>query len=550
MRDATLIRLYRYATIREFELRREGRHNRVLFLAKNPESFSEDDADMLVDCSADERRFLFKKHSKIRGLYEEFRETPEKIIGSFALFQRRGWRHCGETDEYKENWHHLALCSEYEDVASGKTDKLIVNQPPGTSKSTSAGVMFLAWRWAIDPGESQVYYSYNEEIPIIVTGKFLTLITSGWYQRRWGHKFRLLKATDKTIRNSEGGWRLARGIGGTGTGLHPTYLFMDDVNKAQDATNPSALESASDWYSTVASTRGILKKSRHVNLQQRIATNDMTGFLLGESSGVEKNAELAVVKWRHACVPMHYDPNHPYLYDRDPRTEKGQLLWPDVLPENVVKEKMQLLDRKGQPNVAAQFEQNPKLIKSRLFGDVSHCVIGTDRIPAGILQARCVRAWDRADSEDGDYTVGVLVAMHDGVLWVLDVIRERLDYADRDELIVAVAKKDRIHFTDYRVVSELSPGPDGRSYHAMLARRVLKECGAACVPIAVIRNKIQRAAPVASMMKSGIVRVLNKIWTEAFVRELSVFPNGSTDDQVDSLAHAQTALSNWEFQEE
>ena len=551
MHDSTLLKLIRYATIREAELRRTNRHQRMLFVSRNPASFSEDDADMLVDCTSDERAYLFKKQPQLKPLYHEYRETPDKISGSFAMFQRRAWKHCGEVDSYKENWHHRALCTEYEDIASGKINKLIINQPPGTTKTTCAGVMFLAWRWTIDPGESQVYYSYNEEIPVIATGKFLTLITSDWYQRRWGHKFKLMKATDKTIRNSEGGWRLARGLGGTGTGLHPTYLFVDDPSKASDATNPNALESVSDWYSTEAVTRGILKNARHVVLHQRLATNDLTGFLLGETVGVEANEELAQVKWRHACVPMHYDPGHPYLYDKDPRKEKGQLLWPEVLSEEVVQEKMAMLDRKGQPNVAAQFEQNPRLIRSRLFGDMQSCVLKDATIlPTAILQSRVVRAWDRGDSDDGDFTVGMLIACCDGVLYVLDVIRERVQYSDRDELIVTAAKRDRLHFTEYRVVSEQSPGPDGRSYHAMLSRRILKECGVACIAIPVSKNKVQRASTVASMAKSGIVRILGgKKWTANLLHELSVFPNGDHDDQVDALAHGQFAISNWEFQD-
>ena len=60
-------------------------------------------------------------------------------------------------DEFVDNWHIPYLCSELETIinkaiAREKKDyDLIVNIPPGTSKSTIITIMADVWTWLQDP---------------------------------------------------------------------------------------------------------------------------------------------------------------------------------------------------------------------------------------------------------------------------------------------------------------------------------------------------------------------------------------------------------------
>jgi hypothetical protein len=50
---------------------------------------------------------------------------------------------------------------------------------------------------------------------------------------------------------------------------------------------------------------------------QRLHEDDLTGHLL-EQGG-----------WQHLCLPAEYEPAHPFVWPDDPRTEPGELLWPE-----------------------------------------------------------------------------------------------------------------------------------------------------------------------------------------------------------------------------
>jgi predicted phage terminase large subunit-like protein len=63
-------------------------------------------------------------------------------------------------------------------------------------------------------------------------------------------------------------------------------------------------------------------------------------------------------------------------------------------------------------------------------------------------------------------------------------------------------------------------------------------------------DKVQRAEPVASQVNIGRLSLLQAPWNNAFIEELSTFPSGPYDDQVDALSLAfskleQTDLSIW-----
>ena len=68
----------------------------------------------------------------------------EACARSMAMFVERAWPHI-IPDKLRWNWHIDAVCEHLEAVARGEINRLLVNVPPGTSKSTLIGVMYPAW---------------------------------------------------------------------------------------------------------------------------------------------------------------------------------------------------------------------------------------------------------------------------------------------------------------------------------------------------------------------------------------------------------------------
>jgi predicted phage terminase large subunit-like protein len=155
-----------------------------------------------------------------------------------------------------------------------------------------------------------------------------------------------------------------------------------------------------------------------------------------------------------------------------------------------------------------------------------------DRAPAGL---RRVRFWDLAATAeptrtdllyDPDYTVGALLGLaHDGTVYVLDVIRRRLDSPDVKRLVRQTAELDG---REVVIGMEQESGASGKAVISDY-RRIL--AGFVFQPRQPFADKVTRAAPYASYAEGGAVRLVRAPWNAAFLQEHEQFPLGEHDDQ-------------------
>lgn len=169
-------------------------------------------------------------------------------------------------------------------------------------------------------------------------------------------------------------------------------------------------------------------------------------------------------------------------------------------------------------------------------------IVSADEVPAG---ARLLRYWDLAATEpskkgrDPDWTVGALMAMHEGMWWIVDVVRRRGNPAEIERLISATASQDG---TGVRVRMEQEPGASGKSLIDVYRRRVFvgydfngeKPTG----------DKETRANPLAAAAGAGNVRLVAGAWNRDLLDEFEAFPTGPHDDQVDACAGAMFSMAN------
>lgn len=156
-----------------------------------------------------------------------------------------------------------------------------------------------------------------------------------------------------------------------------------------------------------------------------------------------------------------------------------------------------------------------------------------------------VRYWDLAssrpkDSHDPDYTVGTKLAVDNhGEYHVLDVVRFRGSPAENEQTIRQTADMDGV---GVHVWMEQEVGSSGKSLVDHYRRNVLY--GYPFRAHKPMGKKEVRAQPVSAAAEGGIVHVPSYVaWLEPWLDELSVFPEGAHDDQVDSLSGAHYILS-------
>ena len=439
---------------------------------------------------------------------------------SFPTFVRDAWSVL-ETVPMSWNWHLDVLCDDLTAITKGEsTEDELINVPPGTMKSLLVSVFWPAWEWTSFPGLKYLCASYSADLSTRDTMKMRQLLQSDWYVRRFGISLRGDQATKTWFINSEGGWRFATSTDGRGTGEHPDRIIIDDPHSAKQAKSQIERKAAIDWFDQTISARGVTRGVRKVVIMQRLHEEDLSGHL------------LQLGGWRHRMFPMRFEPDRKDVDPLDRRTEKGELLWPALFPEEKVKKLERDLAEYG---TAGQLQQRPAPLGGGLFKRDWFQFVEAKDVPR---EARRCRGWDTAATQGaGDYTVGVKIAWADGLFYVEHVSRGQWSPKVVDEKMLTHARADG---RAVRVREEQEPGASGKT---VVAKRARDLAGFDYEPVQVTGDKETRARPFRSQCEAGNVRLVRASWNEDFLQELEVFPNGSHDDQVDAAGCAFNDLT-------
>lgn len=162
---------------------------------------------------------------------------------------------------------------------------LIINVPPRTAKSTLVTIAFPVWTWLTRPSTRFLCASYAEKLSADHSIKRRNLITSQWFQERFGSRFALAEDRNRIdfYENTSRGYHAAISVGGVGTGLGGEILIGDDLLCAEDSFSEAARKTTNRWIDSTWATRlndpatGVF-----VYVSQRLAEDDPPGHLLDE----------------------------------------------------------------------------------------------------------------------------------------------------------------------------------------------------------------------------------------------------------------------------
>jgi predicted phage terminase large subunit-like protein len=224
----------------------------------------------------------------------------EKCRRDFFYFVQEFWEVViPETPVY--NWHIPYLCDELQEVAQKVFERqpkeydLIINIPPGTTKSTIATVMFPVWCWINDPSIRSLTASYSASLSTDHSIRSRDIIRSEKFRSFFPNISLKSDQDGKThYKNTEGGERYATSVTGTVTGFHAHIIIVDDPLNPKEASSELQRETANSFMDVTLSTRKVHKSvTPTILVMQRLHESDCTG------NWIKKDGK----KIKHICLP-------------------------------------------------------------------------------------------------------------------------------------------------------------------------------------------------------------------------------------------------------
>lgn len=457
-------------------------------------------------------------------------EALQKIRAELAKrslleFTRQAWPILEPGVAMKQGWALEAICEHLEAVIRGDIKRLVINIPPGASKSRLSRVMLPLYIWTHKPWARVIGASYALNLAERDNYYARTILQTEWYQKNFGVSISSEQGAKVNFDNTSMGGLRAISVGGATTGFRGDFLILDDAHNSSEGESDAKRSEAVQWFLETFQTRvNDLDNSPIVVVGQRIHEEDVYAAAID-------------LGYEHLNIPMEWDESMRKTTSigwTDPRSQDGELMWPERFSKDAIE---RLKKAMGPYASAAQLQQTPVPRKGGLINVDNIKVL--DELPDEPFIA--VRAWDLAASEGaGAFTVGLqmLYGQESDKFYIADVRRKQLGAGGVRQLILDTAEEDGV---PTKIVLPQDPGQAGK---ALVEDMIAALTGYTAKAELQSGAKETRAAPLATQVDIGRVCVLNRTWTRPLLDELRFFPKGKFKDQVDAAASAFNALAS------
>lgn len=429
------------------------------------------------------------------------------------------------------NWHIEYLANELQIVGrriinrEPKLYDLIINVPPGMSKSTIVSILFPVWLWINDPTVKTITSSFAMSLSTNHAVKSRDVIRSDKFKEY----FPEIQIKDDMDNKTEyetvsGGSRIATSIGSLITGKHGLCLIVDDSIDPQRSLSATQRITANEWVSQTLLTRKIDNDITPLILvQQRLHKEDTTGYLLGKLENV-----------KHICLPAELSSKV------QPEEIRGKyvdgLLDSKRLSKKILDAKRKELSEYA---FAGQYDQSPVPLQGGFIKTDKFRVVKRSEIPDNLVRHFY------SDTSEGKKTSDNMAtgcfSLYDGNLVIWDMLVGKWGFTDfvgyRDRSGEWVDKKYdafiKQHFYNWQSKCIFEAKSTGTPY----MQYMYSQTDYNVIADNPVGSKLDRVEASMARVESGRVWLVDGPWIDGFVTECKGFSgeDGDEDDRVDVL---------------
>ncbi len=518
------------------------------------------------------RRFLaMPKDRREEFLLRQPPEQLELLERAVAAEIEVGWRatpatmayhldHQGGKVEPFENYRYaMVLGEKFADAAEGRSTRQIWNLPSQYGKSTVASQWGPVWYLDRHPERKLILAAYGDNLTR--RNSLFVLRTIREHRERLRVELQRDQQQQDRFSTTSGGGLLATTIDGEATGFSAHGVVIDDPFKNwQDAHSANRRKHVLNQYRSVFRMRQTSDDMFVIVVMTRWHEEDLAGVLYSEGlSGAGEEWELV----RFPEVAEECDPESPNPVMRIPDPlgrAPGEVLEPRRFgPDAVAARRLSA----GPYLWAGMHLQRPSPEEGN---EIMRAWWKVEDAPPPAFD-EVITSWDMKlkDKEAGDYVAGGTWARAGSHFWLLAVLRGQWNQATTENAIALSAVREprvRLHVIentgngpeviaslreakpDYEISDQMA-GALGMTVEERAAVQELRRRG---IPNLVAENVPQATKPVRMRAHSGLIEggsvhlLADMPGLGVYVEEMSAFPNGANDDQVDMTSQALSRL--------
>lgn len=435
--------------------------------------------------------------------------------------------------------HHQVIQRTLQRVIDGEITRLIINVPPGYTKTELATINMIGRGLALNNRARFMHLSYSHNLALLNSSTARGVVKSQAYQSMWPMALRDDADSKAMWWTEQGGGVYASSAAGQVTGFRAGHmepgwqgaLLIDDPVKPDDAHSETVRDGVNNRFNETIKSRLALETTPMIVIMQRIHYHDLSGYLLRGGSGE---------KWHHLCLPVLIDSSQAYPEENThgieiPHGLPDGWLWPVKHNES---HRSALFSHRR--TAEAQYMQRPRRFNTEGALWTEALITGTHALQIQHELVRTVVAIDPATTadEESDETGIVAASAYGGG-------DNRQFSVDGDYSGTykphAWAKKAMEAYERHQadaIVIETNQGGD-------MAEETLKNAGfkGRIIRVHAKKGKFARAEPISALYEQGRVAHRGGLYVlENQLMEYVPTTSKKSPDRLDAMVYALTEL--------
>ncbi len=464
------------------------------------------------------------------------------------FFSRYFFKH-RQSIKFRVNWHHVLIADAVQRVIDGSVKNIVINVPPGSSKTELVVINLIARGLALNPRARFLHISYSDDLALLNSETAREIVQSDEFQALWpltiADDAKSKKRWNVVADGKKAGGVYAVSLGGQITGFRAGHMaegwqgaiIIDDPLKVEDAYSKTNRDKANRKLVSTVKSRKANPDTPIVVIMQRLAEEDPTGFIkAGKVPGDWEYIEIpALITDEYvAALPERVRA----LVEASEKDDDGRFsYWPykEPLQELLASEKADKYVFSG------QYMQRPSPLGGGIIQSGKFLRYGA--LPQ--LQFRKIFA-DTAQktAERNDYSVLECWGLgQDKRVYLIDLVRGKWPAPELKRRTVDFWNKHAaIGAGDPNAPVLRQLIVEDKASGTGLIQEIQADGGIPVAGIERTKDKLTRVMDVVSQIDAGNVAIpLEAPWVHDFVTECDSFTADDThlhDDQIDPMVDA------------